>query len=81
MPPDLLVAFGQVVLTLFALATLHDPATYINRRWSLSAAAGLVLIVVGLFMLSAPVSAAVAAIAVVAWLGVFAIRGTQHGLC
>ncbi len=78
MSPDLLVAIGQVVLTLFALATLRDPATYINRRWSLSAAAGLVLIVVGLFMLSAPVSAAGAAIGVVAWLGVFAVRGERN---
>ncbi len=75
MSPDLLIAIGQVFLTGGALLMLANPVTHIHPALALLTAASLTLVTAGLFLLSAPVSGVVAAVAVVAWLGIFVFRG------
>ena len=79
MSPDLLVAIAQVVLVGNALLMLANVATYISRTASMSMALAMVTLTGGLFLLSAPVSAGVAAVGVAAWLGIFALRGSRIG--
>ena len=80
MTADLLIAIGQVFLTSGALLMLANPVTNIHPSLALLTAASLALVTAGLFMLSAPISAAVAGVGGAAWLGIFTFRGTQHEL-
>ncbi len=79
MSPDLLVAIAQAVLTINALGMLASVSTYVSRAASMSMTLALILIVVGLFMLSAPFSAVIAAVGAVAWFGIFIHRGSRIG--
>ncbi len=71
---DLLIATGQVFLTIGALLMLANKKTHIAPILAWFTAASLFLVSQGLFMLSAPVSGTVAGVAVFAWLGIALFR-------
>lgn len=76
---DLLITTGQVFLTIGALLMLANKKTRITPIIAWLTAASLFLVSQGLFMLSAPVSGAVAGIAVFAWLGIALFRSGRAG--
>ena len=80
MSPDLLVASGQAALAILVLLLLLSPSTYIHRVISVLTASALGAVSTGLFMLSAPMSGALAAFCAYAWLGIFIFRGSRSGL-
>ena len=80
MTPDLLVASGQVVLTLLAWMMLLQRGTYVHPLISMLSTLALTHVAMGLILLSAPVSGAIAFTCAVAWLGIALTRGTRHGL-
>ena len=74
MSPDLLIATGSGFLMVNTLLMLRNPRTCIDPIVSAATAFALALVSLGLFMLSAPVSGTLAAIAVMAWLGIHVLR-------
>ena len=77
---DLLIAAGQVFLTIGAILMLINRKTHIDPVLAWFTAASLFLVSQGLFMLSAPMSGAIAGIAVFAWLGIAIFRGRDSNL-
>jgi len=78
--PDLLTASGQAALAALALLLLADPGTQAHRAISASMTLALTIVSAGLFMLSAPLSGALAAVCAAAWWGIFVFRGGRGGL-
>ncbi|KKK75192.1 hypothetical protein LCGC14_2876200 [marine sediment metagenome] len=80
MSPDLLVASGQAALAVLVLLLLFSRSPHIHRIISALTTLALTAVSIGLIGLSAPMSASFAAICAAGGLGIFAIRGTLHGL-
>jgi len=74
MSADLLIATGQVFLTLGALLMLLNEKTVIHPVLAGLTTVSLGLVSLGLFMLSAPVSGIIAGVALGAWAGILVFR-------
>ena len=77
---DLVMALAQAELSVFILPTLLNSKAYMPRLTSGGMAVGLIVVTIALLAgFHAPLSAAIAAAAVVGWSLVFIFRGKEGG--